>query len=215
MSRSVPGGPLIEMDRPRIRYQESEGVYPVREDTLLLLRSLMDHMEVDGTGHYLDMGCGTGLCSVAAAAAGWDVCSADRNPRALALTRSNLIFNGSSSHLLLTDLFSGIPLGHHGHYDLITFNPPYLPTDMDPPGPMDRIGLFGGPSGSELAVDFVRSGRPYLAPNGTMIVILPQKGIDMLEGAVVDVGMDLDVLGSDDGSEEGLKVFSAHPSKTC
>jgi hypothetical protein len=31
----------------------------------------------------------------------------------------------------------------------------------------------------------------------------------------VDVGMDLNVLGSDDVSEEGLKVFSAHPSKTC
>ncbi len=173
MSRSVSVGPLIEMDRPRIRYQESEGVYPVREDTLLLLRSLTEHMEIFRTGHYLDMGCGTGLCSVAAVAAGWDVRSADRNPRALALTRHNLILNGHPSHLLLTDLFSGIPHGHRGHYDLITFNPPYLPTEEKEKtsGWLEKAWQ-GGPSGRKVIESFLRELPKHLGTRGTVLMVL-------------------------------------------
>jgi methylase of polypeptide subunit release factors len=179
------------------------------------MESLMDHLEGYEAGRYLDMGCGSGVCSIVSAAAGWNVCSADKNPRALALTRRNLELNGSSSHLFLTDLFSGIPESYRSCFDLISFNPPDLPIDIDDLPPMDRTFLFGGRCGAEIASDFLLAGMHYLAPGGFILAIAPRNGMDMLERTALMGGLELSSFRVAGGSDEGLRSFYAYPRKTC
>jgi methylase of polypeptide subunit release factors len=208
-------GTIVELDRPRMRYIESDGVYPVREDSLLLLESLMERMADRPKGAYLDMGCGTGLCSIAAQKIGWAVWSADRNPRALALTRFNFAMNGLMARTMLTDLFSGIPLRNRGGFDMISFNPPYLSDDPAFPYPLDRAALSGGPSGTEVAFSFISQGGEYLAPDGEMVMVMPGNGMDLLSEVLVGSEFSLRTLKFAVGSDERLTAFSVRPRKTC
>jgi len=66
------GGPTFVISELDIRYRERMGVYPVREDSYLLLRALKPILE-KGTGMFLDMGCGLGIASVLASSRGWKV----------------------------------------------------------------------------------------------------------------------------------------------
>ncbi|MGA1792747.1 MAG: HemK2/MTQ2 family protein methyltransferase [Thermoplasmatota archaeon] len=182
-----------------LRYFEAEGVYPVREDTLLLISVLKDQLQ-DGKGRLLDMGAGTGLASLTASSMGWGVVSVDREPLALSLVRRNLKMNGLASELYLSDLFEGLPRRFLSAFDLMTFNPPYLEV-MDPW--VDRrsdLALVGGYEGTNVLERFIRNCRPFLARDGRIIVLgysnwkigrfLEGCGLDLRKGPLIEKDID-------------------------
>src|SRR5207253_9868447 len=72
---------------------------------------------------FLDMGAGSGVIGMFAAARGARVTACDINPRAVALARANCARNGLGGEVLESDLFGA--LGGRT-FDLIAFNLPYL-----------------------------------------------------------------------------------------
>lgn len=154
-----------------IEYLEIEGVYPVSDDTLFLLRSVKKVID-NGKGRLMDMGCGVGLISLYAAYGGWDVVSVDREPTALQNLRRNLIINDLSANLCLSDLFDGVPRSYENEFDIITFNPPYLPSNEYIPESRSDLALVGGRNGYEVMERFLKEVPRFLKENGQLLVLM-------------------------------------------
>lgn len=143
----------MEWDGPGGRYFIAlhADVYRPSDDTFLLAQAV--HAEVAGRRglHFLEVGCGAGLVSMVAARAGCVVTCTDANPQAVALAAHNAKQNGLSVHAVETDLLAGL----RGPFDLVAFNPPYLPTDPDErlPGVIN-LAFDGGRDGNETVLRF-------------------------------------------------------------
>ncbi len=91
------------------------------------------------------------------------VVATDINPHAVFCAQKKGI------EVVQNDLFSGI----RGTFDLILFNPPYLPTL-----PEDRIddwleyALDGGMSGREVIIRFAEDAGRVLAPGGRILLLI-------------------------------------------
>lgn len=99
----------------------TEGVYPPSEDSDLLLSSMM----INSGERVLDMGTGSGFLAIEATRAGGIVTAVDISPDALDCARQNVQRNDVNITLIRSDLFSEV----EGTFDVILFNPPYLPTE--------------------------------------------------------------------------------------
>jgi release factor glutamine methyltransferase len=134
-------------------------VYPVREDTALLL----PFADAPPAGWLVEVGCGSGAAALRAARRGWRVVATDLNPAALAGVRDAARREGLAVALVRTDLLSGL-----GRADRLLANPPYLPTapdEVDPDPWVDRA-LNGGPDGCALTARLLEELADHLAPGG-------------------------------------------------
>lgn len=118
-------------------------VYPPREDTALLCTSLS---RVEGKGRKaLEIGCGTGVVSMALAEMGWKVEAYDINPFAVSCSRANVEKFGYGASVKVSE--GG--LGEHGwcvpdDVELVVWNLPYLtPPEEDEPmlEPMEEASM--------------------------------------------------------------------------
>ena len=71
---------------------------------------------------FLELGCGTGFLSIAAARRGAKVTASDLSSSAVENTKLNAARNGVSIRVIHSDLFTSIP---PGTFDVIAINPPY------------------------------------------------------------------------------------------
>ncbi|MFA4861008.1 HemK2/MTQ2 family protein methyltransferase [Methanoregula sp.] len=135
-------------------------VYQPEADTFLLLRAAL--AEVRPSDRVLEIGTGSGhiarhLSPVA------EVVATDINPHAACCAR------GYGVEVVRTDLAAGI----RGPFDLILFNPPYLPTL-----PEERIddwleyALDGGITGREVIERFAAEAGRILAPKGGILLLI-------------------------------------------
>jgi len=138
----------------------SSQVYQPEADTYLLLDAA--RAEVKPGDRVLEIGTGSAL--IAAELAGvTGVVATDINPHAALCAREKRI------DVVRNDLFSGI----RSTFDLILFNPPYLPTL-----PEDRIddwleyALDGGTSGGEVIGRFAEEVGRVLAPGGRILLLI-------------------------------------------
>ncbi len=131
-------------------YATHRDVYEPSDDSFLLASVVRD--EVRAGDRFLEVGCGTGLVSLAAARAGATVTCTDANPLAVETARYNAKENGFTMHAVETDLLEGLA----GPFDAVAFNPPYLPTadDEHVEGPLD-LAFDGGPDGNRVVLRFV------------------------------------------------------------
>jgi release factor glutamine methyltransferase len=74
----------------------------------------------------LDVGCGSGVLSLAAARAGARVTAIDINSDAVRATASNATANGLDIETLQSDLFAAV---NDRRFDLVVVNPPYFAKD--------------------------------------------------------------------------------------
>ncbi|MAE49520.1 hypothetical protein CMI48_01695 [Candidatus Pacearchaeota archaeon] len=119
----------------------------------------------------LDMGTGSGIQALTALKAGaTSVTATDINKEAKTKLPKEIKF-------IHSDLFDNIK----NSYDLILFNPPYLPEDLREP-PSSKQATTGGPKGDELILKFLKQALNHLNKNGAILLLLssltPQRQIE-------------------------------------
>jgi len=140
-------------------------VYDPAEDSFLLLESLT----IQPHDSVLELGTGCGLIALACALQGAQVTCTDINPYAVQLTRRNIernheILNGAIK-VRQGDLFS--VLKNNERFNVILFNPPYLPTKHhETINTWFDIATDGGPTGLKLTKRYLQGLRRYLQPKG-------------------------------------------------
>jgi release factor glutamine methyltransferase len=146
-------------------------VYNPSDDSYLLLNVV----EVSPDESLLEVGMGTGLVAVHAAKLGAKVTAVDINPHAVDCTRRNAARNNVGLEIVHGDLFDKVP----GSFDVIAFNPPYLPGETTSTTWIEKA-WSGGEKGSEVTVRFLRDAWRHLNPGGRIYIILSSVGGLML-----------------------------------
>jgi release factor glutamine methyltransferase len=125
-------------------------------------------LEVDLEGRrVLDMGTGTGLAAVVAAARGAKVTACDLNPRAVALARANAARNGVEVQVLESDLFAAL---EDRRFDLISFNVPFYA--REPRSPLD-FAYYAGENLETIHRFAAGCGR-HLEPDGRVVIVFSE-----------------------------------------
>jgi HemK-related putative methylase len=116
----------------------------------------------------LDMGSGSGVCSVAAAKFAQHVVAVDINPEAVRCTRINALLNRAEDRIevLHGDLFE--PLGER-RFDTVLFNPPFL--QRAPRDAADRAW-----ASTDVAERFAAGLGRHLKPGGKAFLLLSSFG---------------------------------------
>lgn len=136
-------------------------VYPVEEDTLLLLKAALAESRPDD--RVLEVGTGSGYIASSLLGRVQSVLAVDINPYAAAAARTRGV------DVVRTDLLAGL----RGEFDLVLFNPPYLPTSPD-----ERLddwleyALDGGPDGRRTISVFLAGLDRVLAPGGRVLLLV-------------------------------------------
>lgn len=138
------------MEHEGVFYATHRDVYEPSDDSFLLARVVKEHA-APGV-RVLEVGCGTGLVGLTAAKQGAEVTLTDANPFAVELARHNAKENEVRVEVVETDLLEGLT----GPFDVVCFNPPYLPTAEDDvvEGPLN-LAFDGGLDGNQVVLRFV------------------------------------------------------------
>jgi len=147
----------VEVDSSLKIYVE-DGVYEPAEDSYLLIKAL----EVKGNEKILDMGTGCGIIAVHLAKKGCKVVAVDINEKAVENAKKNAKANGLKIDFRKSDLFEAI----NEKFDLIVFNPPYLPTKGE------DLAWDGGRDGIEIIKKFLEDAKNYLERDGMIYIVL-------------------------------------------
>jgi release factor glutamine methyltransferase len=160
-------------------------VYEPAEDSFLLAES----MEVSKGDTVLDVGTGTGILALIAAGKAKRVLGVDLNPEAVRLARRNAKTNGVLNvKFLESDLFSKVS----GKFNLIIFNPPYLPVMEE--GLLAR-SWSGGECGLEVVTRFLEGVKAHLKPAGRILLIVSSlNGLSTVEGLFASHGFSSSVV---------------------
>lgn len=142
-------------------------VYPPAEDSALMVRSLR---QLDLRGKIvLDVGTGTGVLAIAAALAGAErVIATDINPSSRMAVEVNSSRYSVVVEFRIGDLFEPV---QGETFDVVLFNPPYLPEE---PYPNDYASLAwagGLPRGRRLIDRFLAGLREHMNPNGLALLL--------------------------------------------
>lgn len=142
-------------------------IYSPEEDSYLLSRVLEKRipelLNKNPDLTFLEIGSGSGIQLKAALKSGikkQNIFSLDINSLAVEHCK-NLGFNSIKS-----DLFHNVK----GKYNLIIFNPPYLPEDLQEPRD-SKISTTGGKKGSEIINEFLKQAKSYLNKNGKIFLL--------------------------------------------
>jgi release factor glutamine methyltransferase len=138
-----------------------EEVYRPAEDTYLLLRAALQEARVQDT--VIEVGCGSALISRELSANVKSLLATDISPHAVRAAKE------AGVDVVRADLLCGIK----GRFDLILFNPPYLPTQEDErTGGWINYALDGGPSGSNTINRFLEQLRHHLTAGGRALLLI-------------------------------------------
>jgi release factor glutamine methyltransferase len=148
-------------------------VYDPAEDTFLLL----DALDVDSSDSVFEIGTGTGIISLACALKAKKIVCSDINPNAVELVKKNILVNNDKLETMidvrLGSLFN--VLRDDEQFDLIIFNPPYLPTAEDEYVD-DHVwfdtSVSGGKTGLDVTIPFLEGLSNHLAKKGRAFIIL-------------------------------------------
>ncbi len=159
-------------------------VYSPEEDTFLLLTAAK--AEARASDLALEIGSGSGLISWELAHKVRGILATDINPHAVRATKSKGI------ETIRADLFSGIK----GKFDLILFNPPYLPTNsIERTSQWINYALDGGVSGRDTIGRFLRDLREHLRPGGRALLLISSlTGLNEVNEIALAEGFDITEL---------------------
>lgn len=154
----------------------------------------------------LDMGAGSGVCSIVAARRARRVVAVDINPEAVRCTRINALINGADDkvEVLRGDLFA--PLTGR-RFDVILFNPPFL--RRPPRDDADRAW-----ASTDVPERFAAGLRNHLSARGAALVLLSTFGdANMFLDEFRRTGFDISVLAERRFINERLAIFRIVPTQ--
>lgn len=139
-------------------------IYEPAEDSYLLSETLSKE-NLTKKKKFLDMGSGSGIQAetlINLGIAPKEITIVDINPEAIYLLKKKF----HKSEIIKSDLFDNVK----GKFDLIAFNPPYLPKDNSEP--LDsRLATTGGIKGAELINKFLRQAENHLSKKGSIYLL--------------------------------------------
>jgi len=166
-----------------------------------LVRHLRRRRELlpDRGGRVLDLGCGSGVGALVAAAAGCQVVAVDINPAAVRCTRINALLNGLDGQLDVRcgDLFAPVA---GERFDRILFNPPYYRG-------VPRDALDWAWRAPDVVERFAAGLEAHLAPGGAALLVLSSDGeAASFLGALVDRGFTAETVAAHDFHNEQMWI---------
>ncbi|MCL6088925.1 MAG: methyltransferase [Candidatus Marsarchaeota archaeon] len=184
-------------------------VYSPSDDTELLAESAIEKAQPGSS--ILEIGTGSGAVILSLAKSGKrfkELVAVDSEPAAVEAAKTNAKKNKIESvRFLQSDLFAALPA--RSLFDLILFNPPYLPTaKLDKVKGSLNSALDGGPDGLKVVRRFlVKAGR-HLAPNGKILLVISSlQPKDKLEALLSRHGFSHHPLSSKSFFFERLEVW--------
>ena len=183
---------VLEFEEPAMSIACAPGVYRPSDDSALLIRSLKTLLAECWPEHekrkslaVLEIGTGTGAVGIALLKMRIDhLVMTDISPKAIRCARGNLRRNQLSAELIHSSLFQGLDT----EFNLIVFNPPYLPQEEKEPDDLLTKALCGGRQGHETMQRFLERLPLYLKDDGKAVIILssltPLK--ELQEGADIE-----------------------------
>lgn len=165
-------------------------VYEPAEDSFLLADTVLSYInDMKDVGYWqwdneiLEIGCGSGIISYILKSSDGGVghiSAVDINPNAIECAKSNGI------DAIQSDLFEHV----EGKFDIIIFNPPYLPDDMgEPQNKGIDMALYGGKTGREVINRFLVHARDYLKKDGRIFIIISHHtGVEELKHMAQQTG---------------------------
>ncbi len=178
-------------------------VYDPREDTFFLLKGIKVPPHASSG---LEMGAGSGLISFHLAKAGLKVTSVDINPASVRYIEERACKEGWDIRCVESDLFENVT----GTFDLMVFNPPYLPREEwdDSLSDSERKMLVGGRHGHETLQRFLDKAPQHLSEMGELFFLSSGDWIKEL-----DVPRKLFVKASSTGRFENERLILHHCAK--
>lgn len=127
-------------------------MYEPREDSLLLLKHIKEYTKREYK--VLDMGTGSGILAKEALKFSKQITAVDID-KEIPQNLDNITF-------IRSDLFSNI----NGKFDLILFNPPYLPSRS-----IKYRDIDGGKNGTQIIEKFLKQAKRHLNTNGKILLL--------------------------------------------
>lgn len=188
-----------------IRYKNSsiniiENVYEPSDDSFLLADAVLS--EIKDYEQILEVGCGSGIISaVIKANTKASVIGIDISPHAAKCAKENGV------EVIRGDLLSCIK----GRFDLIIFNPPYLPTEE---GEREKgwinAALDGGYDGRKVIYRFLKDAGKCLVRGGKILMLVSSlTGIKEIKSKMISLGYSVEDNRHDKYMYEQLTVLSA------
>jgi release factor glutamine methyltransferase len=193
----------IKYGKSRVKLGDKDYVYEPAEDSFLIADAGLK--EAEPGMRILEVGTGSGFVSAVLQAniKGIYLVATEINPHAASCARANCV------EVIRTDLFRGIrPEKPENRFDLILFNPPYLPTSKDEkvPGWLN-YAFDGGLSGRETLDRFLDEVKDYLKPGGKILVLISSiTGLENVREKMKCLGFKVDIVEREKVSFEELMV---------
>ncbi len=162
----------------RLKYHKS--VYEDAEDSWLLQKELEKYIAKHKLKTVLDIGTGTGILAITAAKLGCSVTAMDIDLRACKLAQSNAELNKINIKVICSDLLSSIS----EKFDLIVFNPPYLPED-EVKTEQDKA-IVGGPTGIEVFCRFLEQVKQLTS--NVLFVYSSLEDVETMKKSITEAG---------------------------
>lgn len=131
-------------------------IYEPAEDSFLIQKWVKHFAK----GKILDMGTGSGILALEALKYSKDVLAVDINPEAVKIAREKGI------KAVVSDLFANVK----GKFDLIIFNPPYLPEEKGE-DKESRTVTTGGKKGYEVIERFFSEATNHIPKNEVILLV--------------------------------------------
>ncbi len=193
----------IKYGKVRVKLGDTNCVYEPAEDSFLLADAVLK--EAKPGMSILEVGTGSGFVSAVLLANLKDISllATEINPHAALCAKKNGV------EVIRTDLFRGIrPKDPKALFDLILFNPPYLPTSKEEkvPGWLN-YAFDGGISGRETLDRFLDEVRDYLRPGGKILMLISSiTGLEAVREKMEDMGFEVGIIERKKISFEELMV---------
>ena len=182
-----------------LSFEVWDGVYEPAEDSFMLLEAAL--AGAPGPKAVLEIGTGCGLVAIMLARAGCPlVVATDLAPQAIGCAKANAKRLAPRVHFLASDMFSAVK----GSFDLVVFNPPYLPVER---GGSEDVAWAGGKTGRDLIDRFLAGVAPHLREGGSALLVQSSlDGLDRSRRMAAEMGLEFDALDRESFFFESLYV---------